>query len=149
MPSCFSIREVHLGSVGMIQLWIWMTRITYLLMDDLMSFDIPNLSHIRCYTGAYFHFRSRFVDPHWFAWSSLVTRYAPGWWFNFILSWFPIGAFLESFRQAHTFWYSCDFWIELFRVHWFPHHHFNGVHARSFIHPRGVILELSEEIGYI
>ena len=44
-----------------------MSRTTYLLMDDLMSFDLSDLSHIRCHTGAYFPFRSRFVDLHGFA----------------------------------------------------------------------------------
>ena len=57
-------------------------------MHDLTSFDFPGLSHIWCHTGAYFRFRSRFVDPLWFAWSSLVSRYMPSWGFGFILSWF-------------------------------------------------------------
>ena len=25
------------------------------MIDDLMSFDLSDLSHIRCHTGAYFH----------------------------------------------------------------------------------------------
>ena len=32
-------------------------------------------------------------------------------------------------------------------MHRFPHHRFSGVHVRSFIHPHGVILELSGHIG--
>ena len=119
------------------------------MIDDLRSPDFSNLSHIWCHTGVYFRFWSRFVDPHLFAWSSPITRYASGWWFDFILSWFSDGAFLESFRQAHTFVYSCDFWMELSQAHGFPHHHFSGVHVRSFMHPHGVILELSGQIGYI
>ena len=75
MPSCFSIREVHIGSVGMAQLWIQTTRITYLLIDDLMSFDLFDLSHIRCHTGAYLPFWSRFVNLYGFAWSSIFKRY--------------------------------------------------------------------------
>ena len=47
------------------------------------------------------------------------------------------------------FLYSCDFWMELSQAHGFPHHHFSGVHVRSFMHPHGVILELSGQIGYI
>ena len=114
-----------------------------------MSFDLSDLSHIRCHTGAYFPFRSRFVDLHGFAWPSPVARYTSGGWFNFILSWFSDGAFLGSFSQAHTSWRCCDFWIELFRVHWFPHHHFSRVHVKSFIHSYGIILELSRQMGYI
>ena len=70
--------------------------------EVVRSFD---LSHIWCHTWAYFPFRSRFVYSHWFAWSSLVMRYASGWWFSFILSWLSGGLSLESFRQAHTFWF--------------------------------------------
>ena len=32
-------------------------------------------------------------------------------------------------------------------MHRFPHHHFSEVHVRYFIHPHGVILELSGHIG--
>ena len=149
MSSCFSIKEVHLGFVGMIQLWIWMTKITYVMMDDLMSFDLFNLSHIRCHTGAYLPFRSRFVDLCGFAWPSLVVRYMSGGWFDFILSCFSDKAFLGSFSQAHTSWRCCDLWIKLFQVHWFLHHCFSRVHVRSFIHPCGVILELSRQTKYI
>ena len=38
MPSCFSIREVRLGSMGVIQLWIRMIGITCLMRDGFMSF---------------------------------------------------------------------------------------------------------------
>ena len=126
-----------------------MTRITYLLMDDLMSFDLSDLSHIRCHTGAYLPFWSRFVDLWGFTFSSPIARYTLGGWLDFIFSWFSDGAFLESFSQAHTSWRCCDFWIKLFWVHWFPHHHFSEVHVRSFIHPHGVILELSGQTEYI
>ena len=60
------------------------------------------VTHLISYWGI-FHFRSRFVNPHWFAWSLLVTRYKSSWWFDFILLWFSNGAFLESFSQTHTF----------------------------------------------
>ena len=33
--------------------------------------------------------------------------------------------------------------MELSQAHRLPYHPFNGVHVRSFIHPHGVILELS------
>ena len=111
MLSCFSIREIRPRFVGAILLWTWMTKVTHLMMDDLMSFDFSDLSHIWCHTRAYFLFRSRFVDAHWFAWSSPIMRYASVWWFNFALSWLSDGPFLESFIKAHTFWYCCDFWM--------------------------------------
>ena len=62
MPSCPSIRDMHLGSVSMTLLWIQMTRITYLLMHDLRLRDFSDLSLIWCHTGAYFSFRLRFAD---------------------------------------------------------------------------------------
>ena len=89
------------------------------------------------------------IDLHGFAWLSPVMRYTSDWWFDFILSRFSGGAFIESFSQAHIFRYCHDFWVELLQVHRFPHHHFSGVHVRSFIHPHGVILELLGHIGYI
>ena len=60
--------------------------------------------------------------------------------FVLILSW---SLFLESFRQAHTFWFCCDFCIESSQAHRIPHHHFSGTHVRSFINSHGVILGLS------
>ena len=65
------------------------------------------ITHLMPYWGI-FPFWLRFVDLHWFAWSSLVTRYMPGRWFAFILSWFSNEAFLESFNQAHIFLYCHD-----------------------------------------
>ena len=103
-------------------------------------------THLMPYWGI-FSFRLRFLDLHWFAWSSPVTRYTLSWWFDFILSWFFGGAFLESFRQAHTFWCCHDSWMELSLVHRLPYHHFSGVHVRSLIHPHWVILELSGQTG--
>ena len=64
MSSYPSFREMPLGSLGMIQLWIWMTRITYLSMHDLVSFVFPDLSHIQLHTKAYFRSQSRFADSH-------------------------------------------------------------------------------------
>ena len=62
----------------------------------------------------------------------------------FVAKWFH-----ESFSQAHIFRYCHDSWVELLQVHRFPHHHFSGVHVRSFMHPHGVIFELLGQIGYI
>ena len=39
-----------------------------------------DMLHFRCHTGAYSPSWSRFIDPHWFTWSSTVMRYTPGWW---------------------------------------------------------------------
>ena len=83
----------------------------------------------------------RFVDLHWFAWSSSFMRYMSSWWSAFILSWFSNGAFLESFSQAHTFWYCHDSLMELFQAHRLLYHHFSGVYTRSPIHRHRVILE--------
>ena len=37
-----------------------------------------DMLHSRCHTGAYSPSWSRFIDPHWFTWSSTVMGYAPG-----------------------------------------------------------------------
>ena len=99
-------------------------------------------THLMPYWGI-FMFWLRFVDIHWFAWSSSFTRYMSSWWSVFILRWFPSGAFLESFNQVHTFWYCRDFVIVLSQAYRLPCHHFNGVHVKSLTHPHWVILELS------
>ena len=79
-----SFQETPIGSVSMILIWTWMIRVTHLMMDDLMSFNFFRLiTHLMPYWGI-FPFRSRFIDPQWFAWSSLVARYTLGWWFGFI-----------------------------------------------------------------
>ena len=105
------------------------------------------ITHLVPYWGV-FLFWLRFLDLHWSAWPSPVTRYTLGWWFDFILSWFSSGAFLESFRQAHTFWYCRDSWMELSWVHRLLYNHFSGVHVRSLIHLHWVILESSGQTGY-
>ena len=91
-------------------------------------------THLMPYWGI-FPFWLRFVEFHWFAWSSPVTRYTPSWWFAFILSWFSSWAFLESFSQACAFWHCRDSWTKLSQVHRLPYHHFSGVHVKSLIHP--------------
>ena len=68
-------------------------------------------------------------------------RYMSSWWSAFILSWFSNGAFLESFSQAHIFWYCHDSLMELFQAHRLLYHHFSGVYTRSPIHRHRVILE--------
>ena len=98
--------------------------------------------HLIPYYGI-FPFWLRFVDLHWFAWSSLFMRYMSSWWSAFILQWFPSGAFLESFSQTHTLWYCRDSFMELSRVHRLSYHHFSGVQVRSLIHPHWVIIESS------
>ena len=57
MPSCFSIRPVHLGSVGMIQLWIRMTRIKCLMRDGFMSLVVLTCYAPDAIRGHIFHFR--------------------------------------------------------------------------------------------
>ena len=64
-------------------------------------------THLMPYWGT-FPFQLRFIDFHWFAWPSPVTRCTLGWWFDFALPWFSGGAFLESFSWAHIFWCCHD-----------------------------------------
>ena len=52
MSSCF-LPGYASWSMDPIQLWRWMTRIMYLMMDDLVSFGFFDLSYVRCHTGAY------------------------------------------------------------------------------------------------
>ena len=60
------------------------------------------ITHLMPYWGI-FSFWLRFVDLHWFAWSSLVTRCTSGWWFASISPWFSGGAFLKTFDWACIF----------------------------------------------
>ena len=39
LSSCFSFWGTPFWSVGLIQLWTWMARITHLVMDDLVPYD--------------------------------------------------------------------------------------------------------------
>ena len=92
--------------VDLIHLWTWMTRITHLVMDDWVSFVFFRpTTHLMPYRGI-FPFRLRFVNLHWFAWSSLFMRYMSSWQSFFILRWFPSGAFLKPLNQAHTFFFD-------------------------------------------
>ena len=90
-----------------------------------------------------FPFCLRFVDLHWFAWSSPFMIYMSSSWSVFILQWFPSEAFLELFNQAYTFWYCRDSLMELSQAHRLPYHYFSGAHVRSLIHPHWVILKSS------
>ena len=123
----------------LLDLWVWFSYGRGWL--EVTWFFRP-ITHLIPYWGI-FPLWLRFLNLHGFAWSSPVMRYTLGWWFDFILSWFSSGAFIESFSQAHIFRYCRDSWVELLQEHRFPYHHFSGVHVRSFMHPHGVILELS------
>ena len=128
--------------MDLIQLSTWMTRITHLVMDDLVPSDFRPTTHLMSYWGI-FSFWLRFLDLHWFAWSYPFTIYMSSWWSAFILWWFPSGAFLKWFSQTHTFWYCHDSVMELSQAQRLPYHHFRGVHIKSPIHPHWVILESS------
>ena len=134
MSSCFSFWDTPFD------MWIWFScghgRLglhTWWWMIWCHLIFQPT-THLMLYWGI-FPFWLRFVDLHWFAWSSPVMRCTSGWWFVFILSWLSSGALLESFSQVHTFWYYRDSLMELSQAHRLPYHHFNGVHVRSLIHP--------------
>ena len=85
MSSCFSFWDTLLWFVDPIQLRTWMTKITHLVMDDLVSSGFRPITHSMPYWGI-FPFWLGFIDLHWFTWSSLITRYTPSWWLDFILS---------------------------------------------------------------
>ena len=121
-----------------------MTRITHLVVDDLVSSDFLTYHTSNAILGHIFVSVKICRSP---LICMIVPNYTLSWWFDFILSWFFGGAFLESFRQAHTFWCCHDSWMELSLVHRLPYHHFSGVHVRSLIHPHWVILELSGQTG--
>ena len=133
--------------VDLIQLWTWMTRITHLVMDDLVPSDFSTyhtsdaiLGHISVLVEICKSPLICMINP--------FMRYMSIWWSIFILRWFPSGAFLDSFSQAHTLWYYRDSLMELSQAHRLPCYHFNGVHVRSLIHPHWVILESSGQTRY-
>ena len=108
--------------------------------DVIWFSDLP---HIWCHTGAYFHFG-------WDLWISIDLHDRPHLrhtrWVDDLFSFYDdslVKSLLESFSQPHTLWYCLDFVMELSQTPTLPYHHFSGVHVRSFIHPFGVILELS------
>ena len=74
MPSCFFFWETFIWSVGLIQLWTLMIRITHLVMDDLVPFNFLTYHTSDAILGI-FPFWLRFVDLHGFPWSSPTTRY--------------------------------------------------------------------------
>ena len=143
MPSCFSIREVHPGSMCMIQLWIWMTNITCSTIDDFMSLCSSDLSYTWCHAGAYFR-----SDEIYRSWGSCVLilickMYAEMMIYLLSSWWFLSGAYRKPSSQAHAFrcldvvmfpserrlsdmwvWFSCRHrWFELI---WF----FDMLHSR-------------------
>ena len=87
-----------------IQLWMWMTRITHLMMDDLMSFDFPTYHTFDAILG-HIPFRFRFIDLYGVAWSPPLTRCMHRRWLVVILSWSLSGTSLEPSSQACTFRY--------------------------------------------
>ena len=139
--------------IRLFDLWVWFSYgfgwpgLHSWWLKTIWFFSRP-ITHLIPYWGI-FPLRLRFVDLHWFAWPSPVTRCTLGWWFDFILPWFSSEAFLKTFGQVCILWYYHDSWVELLQAHRFPYHHFNGVHVRSFMHLHGVILELSRQIKYI
>ena len=139
MPSCFSIREVHIGSVGMAQLWIQMTNVTCSTIGGSMPlgfWPIVPLVH-----WGISHFIWRFMDLH------LCHMFDDR------------GFYVAQFLTCHTFDAILGHitvldeihrsWTELSQVRGFLLHPFSGVHVRSFVRPHGVTLELSRQIGYM
>ena len=114
----------------------------------LMSFDFPDLSHIWCHTGAYFRIRSRFPDPHLFAWLTPATRYTSYWWFCFISPWLW---WIFSWVVSLGSWFLMSVWLldGVVSSSWIFTLSFCRVHVRSSIHPHRVAHESSGQIGYI
>ena len=108
-----------------------------------------DMLHFWCHTGAYSPSWSRFIDPHWFTWSSTVMRYTPGWW---LISFCPdTPRSLSWLRSARFILFDIVVipgWGYL-RCLDFPRHHFRRVHIRSVTRPIGVVLGSSGQIGYI
>ena len=73
ISSCFFFKETSFWCLDSIQLWIWITGITCLMMDDLMSPDFLIYHTFDAILG-HISFRLRFVDFHGVACSSPLTR---------------------------------------------------------------------------
>ena len=101
MPSCFSIREVHLGSMCMIQLWIRMTSVTCSTTDDFMSLDFWPVVHLMPYWGV-FSFRMRFTDLH-------GGYICDDRWLHVILLFGPVMHLIVIL--GHIFHFRWDLWI--------------------------------------
>ena len=148
MSSCFLVGDASLirGS----DIVVDMDDLDHAFYDGWFELICSSdLSHIWCHTGAYSPIsigscRSPLIYMTVLSYKIRVRLMI---WFYFVL--IVWGASPESFSQIHTLWYSRDSWMELSQVHGFPHHHFRGVHIKPFMHPHGVILELSWQIGYI
>ena len=120
--------------VDLIQLWMWITRITYLVIDDLVPSDFSTyhtsdaiLGHILVLVEIC---RSPLICMIIHIYEIHVELMT-----CFILRWFPNGVFLESFSQAHTFLYCRDSLMELCQAHRLTYHHFSGIHVRSLYIP--------------
>ena len=137
---------VMLPSEGrLFDMWVWFSC-RHRWFELIFFF---NMLHSRCHTRAYSPSWSRFIDPHWFTWSSTVMRYTPGWWFGFILSGYSEELLLSRSVSFILFDIVVIPRWSYLRCLDLPRHHFSGVHIRSFTHPHGVILGLSGQIGYI
>ena len=143
--------HVSPSEVRLFDLWVWFSYghrwlglhiRWWMIWGHLIFWPI---THLVPYWGI-FPFWLSFVDVHWFAWLSLVTRCMLGLWLDFILSWFFGGAFLEPFDRAYILWCCHDSWMYLSQMHRLPHHHFNGVQVKSSIRSHRVILELSGQM---
>ena len=90
----------------------------------------PDLSHVWCHTGAYFHSRSRFADSHF---CMIVPCYeihvGLRILFHFIMA--PRWTFLRSFHQTHNFWCLCIF-VWSHRAHGVSHHPFRRSTCQVF-----------------
>ena len=145
-----SFLETPLWSMDLIQLYAWMTWIEHSMTDSLSSSGFSDLSHIWCHAGAYSSISIEIFRPpidlhdH-----PRFLRYTSGWWFDFIVSWYSVEPLLSlSARFTFSDIVVILGWSYLRRVD-SRITFFSGVHVRSLVRHRGVILELSSQIGYI
>ena len=118
-----------------IQLWIWMIEITHLMMDDLMLSDFPVYHTSNVILG---HIPSwlRFMDLHWFVWSSPLTRCMSSWWSIFLFYHdSPVEPLLGHSFRLTLFDIDTILQWNYLRVHRFPYHCFIITHVRLLRHP--------------
>ena len=124
-----------------IQMWIWMIGITHLMIDDLMLSDFLIYHTSNVILG---HIPSwlRFIDLHWFVWSSPLTRCMSSWWSIFLFYHnSPMELLLShSIKLILSDIVTVLRWGYL-KVHRLSYLRFSGVHVGFPRHPHWSILE--------
>ena len=134
ISSYFFFWDTSLWCLDLIQLWTWMTRITHLMMDDLI---LSNFSTYHTFDAILGHipFRLRFINLHGVAWSYPLTRYTSIQWhvcylitiLQWSFSWvIQSGPHFLAFRCHHASSYGIylfDLWVRFnYRRGWLGLH---------------------------